>query len=353
MAQSDISDSTSTAETTAANDTVTTLPVRFKQTKFDWTSSEGGPKGYPMQLISGNFSLEGGGSLYIPSGALLRNGWGDGRSTHVGGDKLKALPNRVSLSFFSYTENKFYSGDFKLPYQKILTLFKRGYIDPFTNKVETFSEIVAGMAPGGAVGVWLISTESRVEVFFGYAKEEPGNWKSINDNPKYPREEYVRLNIEESLNPEQMADLKQNGIPYGLWERYHKARYPWQPVFDGMVIKDNRVNVVHYRNGEWERIDLNPAVLAQHPDRAVPDEVFFVEQSVNSRPVSIEVYFKSDTLLDAFEKLGTANLPLQLRFFLRKTDKGQHMLNVELKNANEAIKIPFELKVYGVPKPIK
>ncbi len=324
--------------------------VYFKQEKFDWTSSEGAPPDYPMQLISGSFFLADGNSLYIPDGATLYyKDWGMGHSNHIVGPDLKALPNRLAVTFFSYTENKFYSGDFELPYARILALFQQGHYSRKHKEDITYDEIVVGVAPGGVVSVWLTSLDRTVEVFFGYANEVEGNWASINDNPKYTREEYVRLEIEDTLKPEQIAKMKKNGIPLGLWERYHKARYSWQPAFVDMVIKDNRISYIRYRNGERDFIDLDPVQLSQHPSRAVPDTIYFVWQRADAKPLFLNVYFKDHSLLEAFEELSQANLPLTLQMQVKKNKDNKDHFYVTLKNNKASIDIPHKLEVYDVP----
>ncbi|MBN4080457.1 DUF2931 family protein, partial [Beggiatoa alba] len=111
------------------------------QTKFDWQASEGAPNNYPMKIIAGSLSFPNGGSLYVPNGVKLHNGWGKGRSTHVGGDDLKSLPNKLSILFFSYTEDQFYRGEFALPYNKILALFQAGHYSPNDKGDITYDEI--------------------------------------------------------------------------------------------------------------------------------------------------------------------------------------------------------------------
>ncbi len=95
-------------------------------TKFEWQPTESGPRYYPMEILSGSLIYhDGSGSSYIPNGVTLHHGWGRGVSSHVLGDgkRKDPLPNRLTIRFFSYTENQFYEGDFELPYDKILALF--------------------------------------------------------------------------------------------------------------------------------------------------------------------------------------------------------------------------------------
>jgi len=152
-------------------------------TKFDWQASKSTPKSYPMQIIAGNFYSPNGDSLYVPDGVFLHKGWGIGRSSHVVGKDLKSLPDRLSLSFFSYRENQFYSAKFALPYKEILALFQAGHYSPNNDGHITYHRITVGVAPGGTVSVWLVSIDRTLEIFFGYADKEKGNWKWINDNP--------------------------------------------------------------------------------------------------------------------------------------------------------------------------
>ncbi len=146
-------------------------------TKFVWDATESAPKHYPMEIIRGTFVYQGEEEhgLYIPSGGTLKAGWGEPISSHVTGEKNKPLPDRLDIIFFSYAENQFYKGEFELPYEKILAFFRQGVADNPDNP--TYSSIMAGIAPGGVVAVWVIGRESYHEVFFGRAEKidlDPG-----------------------------------------------------------------------------------------------------------------------------------------------------------------------------------
>ncbi|NNE62692.1 MAG: DUF2931 family protein, partial [Gammaproteobacteria bacterium] len=98
--------------------------------KFDWKATESAPKNYAMKIVTGHFYSPDGYSLYIPNKKRIHHGWGKGVSSHLVGPDTKSLPNRMSISFFSYTEDKFYQGEFDLPYDKIVRLFDEGYFSP-------------------------------------------------------------------------------------------------------------------------------------------------------------------------------------------------------------------------------
>src|SRR5690606_23408549 len=118
------------------------------KTKFHWLAQESAPKYFYMRIITGNFGYhnqdEG---LYIPTAAQIGYRWGEGESVHVVGDDVKTLPDRLDIRFYSFWENKLYQGNFDLPYDKILGLFKEGV--EINKENPTFRYIIVGVAPGG------------------------------------------------------------------------------------------------------------------------------------------------------------------------------------------------------------
>lgn len=199
-------------------------------TKFDWLATESAPKNYPMEIVRGYFIAPDGYSLYIPNEKTIHYGWGSMVSSHVVGPDLKSLPSRLEIEFFSYTENVFYKGEFDLPYDTIVRLFNEGYYSSKKKGHTTYRRIMAGVAPGGSVAVWLFGTNKKTEVFFGKAeKTEDIPWTQIIDNPEITREVFIRRVLEDAIGIENINAIKQNGIPFDLWASY-RVHYPRQPV---------------------------------------------------------------------------------------------------------------------------
>ena len=320
-----------------------------KEDKYKLVASEGAPKLYPMEVIAGSFFDPAGGSIYVPNKSTLHHGWGRGRSNHLVGEDLKALPHRLSISFFSYTENKFYRGDFKLPYQKILNLFKEGYISPHDGNQITYYKIIVGVAPGGFVSVWLQSYDRITEVFTGYATEEEGRWESVNTNPDITREEYVRLGIEDVLKKEEILSIKQNGIPFGLWETYSQ-RYNWQLVLNGMAFEKNLIDRISYFNGEHDFLyyPMDGAILTA--TRAIPSDFYFVWAREGKDGLVVDLKFNEAEILAAFKKLGSHNEPLKLEFRMVKKANGKNDLTIWLQNEKETIELKkISAETYSKP----
>jgi len=205
-------------------------------TKFIWLATESAPEHYPMEIIQGTFYYQGQDSgLYIPHGGTLRSGWGEGISNHHVVDEPISLPDRIEIIFFSYAEKQFYRGQFDLPYEKILSLFRDGtdnpMIHPNGQTRPIYSEMMVGIAPGGAVSVW-VSGYRVIEVFFGQAEKielDPGQAFSLPFKDKQAADEYIEEGLIEALRPEELESLRKNGIPFGLWARYRKL-YDWSPT---------------------------------------------------------------------------------------------------------------------------
>jgi hypothetical protein len=100
---------------------------------------------------------------------------GSAISSHVVGEQYKPLPDRLDITFYSYAEKQFYQGEFELPYKKILSLFSDGVAENPDRPI--YTRIMEGIAPGGAVSVWVIGRGDYIEVFFGQAEKvelDPG-----------------------------------------------------------------------------------------------------------------------------------------------------------------------------------
>ena len=317
--------------------------------KFDWLASDSAPKGYPMEIVRGYFYMSEDDQLYIPSGKTLYHGWGEGVSVHVVGDETKLLPRKMSITFFSYTENKFYQGEFELPYDKILALFSHSYYSYKTGDNENYNEIIAGVAPGGHVSVWVNGIDKTTEVFSGQAQEVELDWKQILDNPDIPRDQFIKEEIEESLKPEELEALKKNGVPLGLWETYRK-RYHWQPLFTGFDAPAVIERVIYF-NGEDEY--LYYPLDKEHAGKPlpIPDRMFFDWEYPRGLPLAFKLYFNEKEIFNAFEKLGSHGESLKLEMRMSENDKGQTFFYVLLKNDKEEVLLSnTKLKTYGIPK---
>ena len=310
------------------------------ETKFEWGATENAPRPYPMEIIEGTFFYHGESDqgLYIPYGGTLRSSWGEPISSHAVGDKFKPLPDRLKIIFFSYTEKQFYKGDFDLPYENILALFRDGVANPrvFPNG-ETYphySRIMAGIAPGGVVAVWVIGSK-KAEVFFGQAQKielSPSAAFRLPFKDKQESDDYIKNVLEDVLKPEELESIKQNGIPFGLWARY-RNRYDWIPTASvGYSLKDVNSSFLNGENiSDWlvnDNRDINES-------RPVPRKVSF-NTRINEKKKIFIVNFDELEIMAAFEKLGANGQKVQLEF---EPHLPRSQIKVRLYNDKESIEL--------------
>src|SRR5690625_5873636 len=97
---------------------------------------------------------------------IHKKGLGVMFSSHIVGPDLKPLPDKLHIKYFSYLEDQFYEGNFDLPYEKILFLFREGSKDKDNTE---YNRIMVGVAPGGSVAVWLQGQIKKNKDFIGKA----------------------------------------------------------------------------------------------------------------------------------------------------------------------------------------
>lgn len=275
-------------------------------TKFDWYATESAPKLYPMEIIRGTFfykdQTEG---LYIPSGGTIcKKGWGTKVSHHVVGPDEKPLPDRVKIVFYSYAEKQFYKGEFTLPYDKILATFREHL--PFDPDLPYFSSIQIGIAPGGAVAVWLDGVEIK-EVFFGQAEKvdiDPSVGFNLPFDSKAESDTYIEKQLVNVLTPEQLASLKKNGIPFGTWARYRNL-YKWAPTYKDGLIPIKKETTIWFINGEkTPKVPIQFSEELANTPRPLPRGWTFTAPTISGKKYVYDIKFEEFELMAAFEKLG-------------------------------------------------
>ncbi|MES2824576.1 MAG: DUF2931 family protein [Pseudomonadota bacterium] len=272
-------------------------------TEFEWHATESAPEHYPMGIRQGDFLYQDkSGGLYIPSGAILRSGWGQDVSRHVTGPRKKPLPDRIDIYFISYAENQFYHGKFDLPYDEILALFRAGYQERPERPI--YDGIMVGVAPGGAVSVWVNGSRTK-EVFFGQAEKitlSPSAGFDLPLDSKAEADAYANQILIDTLTPEELTSLKKNGIPFGTWARYRKL-YKWAPTYKDGKAPTRKEMVAKYLNGEWNMMPTTLTDEMVNTARALPRNLD-IRIDVGDESIFYMITFEEFELMDAFEKLG-------------------------------------------------
>ena len=91
--------------------TQNTETKQIMNTTLEWAPGVCAPKLYPVEVYRGDFYTDND-WLSIPNGGIVEAGWGD-NGMNMGEGSL--IPDGFSITYFSYLENKFYTGKFALP----------------------------------------------------------------------------------------------------------------------------------------------------------------------------------------------------------------------------------------------
>ena len=222
--------------------------------------------GYTIDLNTGIFKSPEGDIIPILDHHLT-GVWGQS-GCDKSGDGFDPLPNRLRLGFYSETEDKFYEGEFNLPYEQLQQLFEEEDDNPFYKgkvdddeqsgrklKYMNYDSIEIAITVGGYVSVWVngINSRKRKEIAHFKVKEAPETkWEDI-----YPdggtREANVAYSMEKIYTPRIKSQILTNTLPYELWNCYRK-KYNWRYVFefpDGGKLDEFYLN---YLNSEADNI---------------------------------------------------------------------------------------------------
>ncbi len=227
-----------------------------KEKTFGWSVSVTAPRNYTTEVHKGYFSGTDKFISAIYNMGAQGNGWCEEGTTGAGSGNT--IPSKLTLTWVSYAEKKFWKIDTLIDSVKILHLFEEGYMNTdrtgVTSRV-TYKQIIIGLAPGGIVVLWLAGDNRRVEVGRYQAKETsvdvnafvpvPGTYKDLA--------EFYTIHYENSI-PEKTKELiKAKGIPFGVWDEY-RVKYNYN--FRIQFYKEDKEDYRHctYLNGEEEII---------------------------------------------------------------------------------------------------
>jgi hypothetical protein len=282
-------------------------------TKFDWLPTESAHENYPIEIIKGDLVFENGSSIYIPDGKIVHNGWGEFNSTHIAGEMFKPIPVKLVITWFSFVEDKFYGGSFPMPYDKLLKLFSAGMVGPKFGKKITYDQITVGLAPEGEISVWVEAEGVILEVATFKAEEAVIDWKKVLDNPDISRQEYISRVLGRTLKEDQLAELKANGVPKNISEKYRK-QYSWSVDFIGGKPLDMWMKTY---NGECEYYDFNK-IESTRTDHSVPKTIKLNWQNTSGEKLTVKIKFDEVEMFKAYRK------------FFKDTENNKVQLHVEI-----------------------
>lgn len=298
--------------------------------RFSWLPTECAPVDHPIQILQGDLLFEDGDSIYIPDNRLVYNGWGEIGSVHIVGDELKPVPGKLSITWFSFLEDKFYGGDFLLPADKISRLFVEGYVSAVDNKQATYNYIMVGLAPGGGVAVWLRGEQITREVCFLKASPASIGWTDFFDHPTVTRKQFIDLNLAQILTTEELALSQNRKVPADKWEKLYRNSFAWQPLLAGA---GSFKIWMEYFNGEREFVDSEREEKNTVVKRPVPHKLTLNWKNLQEQSSSAGIYLDEKEIFQAFSK------------FTGENEEGLQ-LQIQVSSINKSVKLYLRNRKY-------
>ena len=336
---------------TLLNITLTSCQNNMKE-KYSWSSAICTPKNYPIlnfsgQLIIGNSSESG--YVYMPFDRIINSedlGDNDGSSS---GEATGIPPRTLDITWMSFTENKSYSGIFKLDSERIESLMINGsdrpYWDTETKEVGIFKDyhfvVNAGLFPGGMVVLYVFSPSNMTIVGKYQAHEDKNvNWKvafpRMKENSGMNR--YVADIV--SRFPQEIKDQMEHGtIPFDYWEKLFKE-YHLNPV----VNAEDKVETIeiNYINGEFESIFLSlNGNMMPIKKRAIPRKINIVWHDINDRRMESDVFFDEKKSMALFEQLQP-NEGIKFIIEIDRNTKPRETTGISIKLKTASSEIDFK-----------
>jgi hypothetical protein len=184
--------------------------------KFDWNAGFSAPKFYGSTGPFVEYFYQGK-SIAGNSGASIAPGWGETSGGVTGGDKYKPVPDSVAVNWVCGADRINYKGGMKLPREKMLALFKEGTTDPYDGRHLEYGIVMAGMAPGGNVTIWMRGSGVNKEIMKFKAKDI-GIWMKDDNYYNEFRTKVRKVHKDSEANVFKYL----HGIPYSIWETGEK-----------------------------------------------------------------------------------------------------------------------------------
>ncbi|MDN3675006.1 DUF2931 family protein [Flavobacterium branchiarum] len=317
--------------------------------KVEWMPETGGDKSCPVEVVDGSFVSSDNHSEWI-SRAYLNSTWGSSSGSVVVDDKRKKVPERMRLTWFSYAEDKFFTGDFELPQKKMYDIFKKDYGSTtgmdgkeYENKYNT---LTLGFAPEGLVTLWIGGLGNQ-EIGTYQAHETTVEWSSFQKGEKS-----VLLNLRRKKMPAFVQEQMANNTISNAYFKDRLLRYQYK-------IGTNRADFEIY---DYKIFFMNNEVISEentgiefitdtNNGKAVPIRMTILVKDQFSRGLKVRIWidlldgkttYENDYIRDVLEQ-RTFNIQLMERFkaFFAQNE------NVELH-----IKFDKEIKKSNINKPL-
>ena len=214
--------------------------------KYEWNAGMSAPKYYGNGGPMVEYFYKGKSVAGASANIGFDPGWGVTAGGYSGGEQYKDIPDSVAVSWICATDGIEYRGGARLPRERMLELFKKGFKTVYGMKT-TYTSIVAGMAPGGNATIWLRGSERLTEII-RFKAENNGIWKEHDED--YNRYKKEVTSSKSYINSEGSIFRYLHGVPYDVWEKGDKE-YDYDIGFSSEEKDVTPYMVFYTKDGTW------------------------------------------------------------------------------------------------------
>ena len=265
--------------------------------KYEWLVETGADKGYPMEILSGSFIYENGEEAGIPGSMRLGLGswWLSSDSgTIISGEQFRPVPVKMEIEWYSYAEDKFYTGSFQLDQQELLEYFRKGHTNCVKKEVEDVNfDFLIGLAPGGHVYLYLSGANIILIHNFKGQEVQVTDFKGVmRYNTDETREEIFK-DFVSSMPLQTQQEIAEKRISTDIWDKLNQ-KYHWKLTWEMKDTPNYKLNADFIGSDfiNAESMYCTPTYYFTNTDaKPVPYEMLSNLESPAGRAFTLYTYF--------------------------------------------------------------
>ncbi|WP_282036621.1 DUF2931 family protein [Saccharicrinis aurantiacus] len=306
--------------------------------EIKWRLGINAPKYYPITIASGSLS-NGRKSAPLTTQARVNDGWGQG------GLEMSTsyfIPNKLTVKWFSYAEDKFFGGSFKLPEDTLRTLMKQGYLKD-KRILLGYAYLYVNMYPQGGVALWAKAPGRRaVEIAHFQAEEIDYDWKSMYPSSmQTTRAEYKAMVMADTPGAE--AYIAKHGFSQEPFKTVYRQRYNYTIAIESIPFSQTEFIQFESFNGEMDSMEDEELESNFFKTKAVPKKIFFRWRE-DMVVYFGDIIFNEEEIFKAFTTISSECGKEPFVLYL-KPDFSTGKLGVCLRGYNEETGDPVEVQI--------
>lgn len=327
--------------------------------KYDYQQGISTPEGYPIKLLSESeftIAVKGDRTPYtlLETNKVYSINWGNGDTTFKSSDGPDiVLPDRLELFWYSFLENKYYRLSTKLNKTQISQYFKKGYKWDYSGNLDkiatrNYRELIAGIAPGGDVVLWISGPDNTKELEVFKADLIDMKEREVYNLVKEDEIKKVLSDTCTCKGNVQFRKIVNNGkpVPTGIWGNKYRKKYDWKVAINNLDQTKAKLDISFFNGEEYELFNEEVAKM-KYTQQVVPDYLIYTFIK-NKKKYKAFLQFDENEIFSHFEKLTSNNSNESLDIVLNiSPDLKQTTIQLQSKNKTLNFEKMKDVDVYA------